>query len=802
MWSDIRIAIRGLGRSKGFAAAAALTLALGIAASTTIFSVVYGVLLRPLPYRDPGSLVLIQGEKAYSTGPRIMNFSAPELEPFAGAARAFSSIAMSGTTVLTYRSDVAVESVPTATVSGDFFATLGTAPVLGRVIADESDPNVVISHRLWLRLFGGSPDVLGRSLALSDAANERIYTIVGVMPATFQVPFARTDVWRTLAFARATGDQRVRELIVGGHEIYARIKDGVTFAAAQADAASVVDTQLKPHFTTSRIDMYAKVTPLDAYLRGTMGPTLWVLMGAVTLVLLVACANVANLILVRQTSRSREISVRLALGAPKGRLLAFLLTESTIVAAAGAAAGIAITVGAVRLLQWLQPAQIPRLDAIAADWPVLLFAAGSAILAVLLAALSPAILATRSDALQLLRTGSRAATSGRTVKWLRSGLVIGEIATSIVLIVGASLLGRSLIALLETDLGVNTDNVIAANLDMSPGPGRAIDDARRRQMVRDLEQRVAAHPAVRAVGVGLGVPPAGEMMRVSFIFSNGKTTDSHMVTAVLATPGYFRTLQIRLLAGRFFDQGDSATSQPVVIIDREAARRFFGSDNPLGRTLPLMNAERTIIGVVDHVKFTGIAAARDAVIYLPYEQQVFRVSVLFARTIGDPDAIAADLRSIVRSYDPGIAVPRIQSLDAFIADATAQPRFRTVLLASIAGIALMLAMIGLYGVIAYSTAQRTTEIGLRMAIGARRRDVMRLVLIEGARLAIAGILIGLGVAQWTGRLLASFLYGVTASDPVTIGGSAACLLIVALVATMVPAWRAARIDPASALRAE
>jgi ABC-type antimicrobial peptide transport system permease subunit len=240
----------------------------------------------------------------------------------------------------------------------------------------------------------------------------------------------------------------------------------------------------------------------------------------------------------------------------------------------------------------------------------------------------------------------------------------------------------------------------------------------------------------------------------------------------------------------------------VVIIDREAARRFFGSDNPLGRTLPLMNAERTIIGVVDHVKFTGIAAARDAVIYLPYEQQVFRVSVLFARTIGDPDAIAADLRSIVRSYDPGIAVPRIQSLDAFIADATAQPRFRTVLLASIAGIALMLAMIGLYGVIAYSTAQRTTEIGLRMAIGARRRDVMRLVLIEGARLAIAGILIGLGVAQWTGRLLASFLYGVTASDPVTIGGSAACLLIVALVATMVPAWRAARIDPASALRVE
>jgi putative ABC transport system permease protein len=801
MVADLRIAMRGLGRSTGFAAAATVTLALGIAATSTIFSVVYGVLLRPLPYADVSRLVLIQGEKAYSTGPRIMNFSAPELEPFAGAARAFSSIAMSGTTVLTYRGDTSAESVSAATVSGDFFATLGTPPLLGRVLGSEDDPNLVISERLWQRLFGGAPDVIGRSITLSDATHERIYMIVGVMPATFQLPFARTDAWRPLGYARVTGDQRVRELVVGGHEIYARIKDGLTFEQARSDAASVVDAVLKPHFTTSRIDMYAKVSPLDTHVRGAIGPTLWVLMGAVALVLLVACTNVANLILVRHTSRAREISVRLALGASKRRLLTFLLSESVIIAAAGAGIGIAIAFAAVRGLQWLQPAQIPRLDAVRVDLPVLLFAAACAAASVVLAAWSPAVLATRGDGAVLLRAGARS-TPGRSTRWLRSGLVIVEIATSIVLIVGASLLGRTLAALLATDLGVNTENVIAANLDMSPGPGRAIDETRRAQIVRELEDRLAAHPEVRAAGVGLGVPPTGEMMRVSFVFSNGRTTDSHMVTSVLATPGYFRTLQIRLLAGRVFDASDTAASAPVVIVNREAARRFFAGDNPIGRTLPVMNADRTIVGVVDNVKYTGIAAGPEGVIYLPYAQSAFRMAVLFARTAADPNAIAGDIRRIVGTYDAGIGVPRIQTLDAWIADATAQPRFRMVLLSAIAGIALVLAMVGLYGVVAYSTAQRTTEIGVRMAVGAQPTDVVRLVVTEGARLAVGGIAAGLALSWWLTRLLTSFLYGVSATDATTFAAAAASLLLIALAATFIPAWRAARIDPAVALRAE
>ncbi|MBY0492732.1 MAG: ABC transporter permease [Cyanobacteria bacterium] len=801
--SDLRIAARGLMRSKGFAIAGAITLALGIAATTTIFSVVYGVLLRPLPYRDADRLVVIQGEKAYSTGPRIMNFSAPELEPFVASAKAFSSIAFSGRSFLSLRNDSGVRGVPVATVSGEFFQTLGTNPIVGRVIGDEKEPVVVISERFWRQVFASSPDVLGQSVTLADGPTiERTYTIVGVMPAEFQVPDPRLDVWRTLAFARATGDGRIRELGVGGHQIYARLKEGVSLEAARADASATVDRVLKPHFTNSRIDMYAKTTPLSEFVRGTIGPALWVLMGAVTLVLLVACANVANLILARQTSRAREISMRLALGAPRGRLIACLMTEGAMLAVAGAVAGVAMAFGAIALLQYMEPSQVTRLDAVAVDLPVIVFASTVTMASALLASLSPAVLATRTDAASALRAGTRGVAAPGMVRWLRSALVVAEIATSIILIVGAALLARSLSALLNTDIGVNTENVIAANLDMAPRPGQPSDEARRRQIANDLQARLAALPTVSAVGIGSAVPPSLEQMRVSFILSNGKSSDSHMVTMVPASPGYFTALQIRLVAGRLFEDRDDALAEPVVIVSREAARRFFGNDDPLGRTLPLMGKQVTIVGVVDNVKYTGIASGPESVLYAPYAQQPVMMSVLFARTTGDPGQTAADIRRLIMSYDSAIGVPRLWTLNQWIADATAQPRFRTILLSSIAVITLCLAIIGLYGVIAYATSQRTSEIGLRIAIGAQRGDVIRLVLSEGARLAGAGIILGLAGSYWATQLLSSFLYGVTATDPAAFGAAAITLFFVALLATYLPARRAARIDPMTALRTE
>ena len=798
--SDFRIALRGLWRSKSFAIAAALTLALGIGATTTIFTVVYGVLLRPLPYRDADRLVVIQGEKDFSTGPRLMNYSAAELEDFTGSLRAFSSVALTGANGFTLRGADGVEPIGGSTVSGTFFDTVGTAPLIGRLLGDEAEPNIVISERMWRRRFGGQADVLGQTLSLSASANNiETYTIVGVLPWAFQYPTARTDVWRPLKYVRARNEGNVNNRNNGGSVFLGRLRDGVSIADARRDAAQANDV-LKPQFNASRADMRAKVTPIAEYVTGTIGPSLWILMGAVGLVMLVACANVANLILARQASRQRETSMRLALGAPRGRLIAYLLTESAIVAGAGGAAGIAITVGAIRLLQWMRPALLPRIDAIAVDLPVLAFAVAAAVLATLVAGLGPAIMSTRTDLLLAMRAASRSVVgaSGR----VRAALVVTEIAASIVLIVGAALLARSLAALVETDLGVNTERVMTAQLDL--GLGQTLPAERQVEIARTLRDRIAAMPQVSQVGYGSGLPPNSEYFRMSFVLNNRANTTStaHIITTVPASPEYFSVLQIPLLKGRFFTEADRPDAPPVGIVNRVTARQFFGEDDPIGQTIPFGKSSITIVGVVENVKYTGIANNGEGVLYRPFAQQPMRILIYVAKTTGEPSAIAADLRSIVRSYDPNISVGTVQPLTTWISDAVAQPRFRTVLLSSIAAITLLLAMVGLYGVVAYSTTQRTSEIGVRIAIGAQRADVVRLVLAEGTRLAALGIAVGMVGAYWATQVLATFLYQVTATDLTAFAGSAVALFAVALIATYLPARRAARVDPMSALRSE
>jgi putative ABC transport system permease protein len=799
--ADFRIALRSLLRSKGFALSAALTLALGIAATTTIFSVVYGVLLRPLPYADANRIVLIQGEKQFSTGPRIMNYSPSELEDFAGATRGFSSIAMSGVVSFTIRTDAGVEPLSGATVSRDFFPTLGTAPLLGRHLAGEVAPNVVISERLWRTHFAAAAAVLGKPLTIADRENiVRTYTVVGVLPREFQYPHARTDVWRTLEFTRSIDERNVSNRNAGGYFFVARLRDGVSLEQARQDAARAIDV-LKPHFNPSREDMRSVVVTMPAHISGAIGPALWILLGAVGLVLLVACANVANLILARQASRTKEVSLRLALGAPRGRLMTYLLAESTLIGVAGGTIGVLISFGAIRLLQWIQPAQLPRLDAVAVDLPVLMFAAAVAVVTSLAAGCGPAVLATKTDALLVMRSGSRGST-GTMARRARSALVVTEIAISIVLLVGAGLLARSLAALLDTDLGVNTENVMTAQLDLALG--RTVTAGRQIEIAEGLAARVRSIPSVSSVGFGTGLPPAGEYMRVSFVLRNAANdgTEAHMVTSVPASPGYFDSLQIRLLKGRLFTDADSATAPLSVILNREGAKRFFGDEDPIGRTLPFGKQQLTVVGVVENVRYTGVAGPNESAIYRPFGQSPFRLVTLVARTSGDPDRIAAELRQVIRTYDPDISIGLIQPLSGWVSSAVAQPRFRALMLSAVAAITLLLAMVGLYGVIAYSTAQRTAEIGVRMAIGAQRSDVVRMVLGEGTRLAVAGVVIGMIAAYWSARLLTTFLYGVSTTDLAAFGGSAIGLFVVALVATYVPAARAARVDPAVALRAE
>jgi putative ABC transport system permease protein len=797
---DFRIAARGLLRAKGFAFAGALTIALGVAATTTIFSVVYGVLLRPLPYRDADRLVVIQGEKEFSTGPRMMNYSAGELEAFSGALRSFSSVALTAASGFTLRSEAGPEPISGANVSGTFFDTMGTAPLLGRLLGDEAEPNVVISERMWRQRFNSRADVLGQSITFTASGDAlQRYTIVGVLPFAFQYPHPRTDVWRPLGYVRAINEGNVNNPNAGGYYFIARMRDGVTMTEAQRDATQANEV-LKPHFANSRIDLRAKVVSMREWVTGTIGPALWILMGAVTIVMLVACANVANLILARQASRQRELSMRLALGAPRGRLVGYVLAESVMIAGVGGAAGVGITIGAIRLLQWLRPSQLPRIEAIAVDVPVLLFALIGAAAAALAAGLGPALIATRTDAVLAMRSASRTVV-GSSAR-VRSALVVIEIAASIVLLVGAALLTRSLVALIDTDLGVDTGNVLAAQIDL--GLGRTLPPERQAQIAAALRERIAQLPAVREVGYGSGLPPNGEYLRTSFVLNNSANTnsESHIVTTVPSSAEYFRVLQIPLLRGRLFTEADDATAPPVAMVNRVAARQFFGNDDPVGRTIPVGKASITIVGVVENVKYTGVGNAPEGVLYRPFAQQPMRIVVLVAKTTGDPAAVAADLRSIVRGYDAGIGFGSVQPLTTWVSDAVATPRFRAVALSSIALITLVLAMVGLYGVIAYSTSQRTGEIGVRIAIGAQRGDVIRLVLGEGARLAGIGIGLGMIGSYWATRVLAAFLYGVTPSDPAAFAGSAIALLSVALLAAYLPARRASLIDPTTALRAE
>ena len=796
--ADLEIALRILRRSRGFAAAGILTLGLGIAAATTIFSVVYGVLLRPLPYRDPSALVVIQGEKQFSTGPRIMNFSAPEVEEFAAATRAFAAIASSSSNSYTMRTAAGVEPVSVAIVSARFFATLDTPPLIGNTIDGSRAPAVVISERLWRRHFGGAADAIGKPLTLTDREYiSRTFTVAGVMPHAFQYPASRTDVWRSLDEARGGGDTPLLNRNAGGHFFVARRRPGVTHAAAEADAARANDV-LAPHYATSRVGMRSKVITLEEYVTGHIGPSLWLLLGAVIIVLVVACANVANLILARQVSRSKEIAVRLALGSSRARLLGFVMIESIVIGAAGGAAGIAAAALAIRVLRSLEVTWLPRLESIIIDWPVMVFAAVVSMTAAIAAGLLPAVLAARSDGHIAARTARGAS---RLARRLRSGLVVAQIAASLVLLVGATLLTRSLVNLINTDLGVATTNVVAARLDLALG--RSVSAARQAEVAEELRTRVATIPSVRAAGFGAGMPPDGEFLRYSFVLASdaqGSPT-SHMVTGVPAGPGFFETLQIPLISGQTFDAATGADVR-TAILSREAARRLFGANDPIGRTLPLGSDRVTVIGVVGDVKYTGLANEAGAVLYLPFDQSPVRVVILLARADGDSAMVSAQMRQVIATYDPDISISGVQPLRGWVADAAAEPRFRAGLLAAIACLTLLIASVGLYGVIAYTTAQRTTEMSVRVAVGARPADIATLVIWEGARLALAGIAAGLAAAYFVTSSLAAFVFGLAPNDPLSFATASAALLAVAVLASWIPARHAARVDPVLALRAD
>ena len=793
---DLRYAARTLGRTPAFTAVAALTLALGIGANTAMFSVVYGILLRPLPYRDAGRLALIQREQDLSGAHRPVTelfFSQADIEAWRSGLRTFEATAVYSTEVAALATDQGSDVVDTAVVSGTFFSTLAGPIAAGRPLdrSDDLTPTIVISDRLSRVLFASPQDAVGRRLTLSS----RAYTIAGVADPRFQFPTAKTDAWIP------SGYMRTVNVRCCWFRMFGRLKPGAAVGEAAAEAATLTKAS-SPADSAARSDRRATVVILRDQIVGGVRAALLVLFAAVGLVLLVACVNIVNLLLARQVARSRDAAIRRALGASRGRLVSQSLAEVAVLASIGVAMGVVLAFQSVRVLQRWQPPGVPRLDAVHVDGKALLFSIGIAVLATIAAGVLPAWRSAASTA--ALTSGAAAAAGAPGNRRVRRVLCAAELAVSLVLLVGATLLGRSLVRLMSTDLGVTTDHVVTASLNLALGARPT--DAQTLDPVERVIDRIATLPGVRAVGAGTSLPPNASRVRLT-LRPVGDAV-GYQASGVAATPGYFRALGIRLVAGRLFTEEDDDTRPQVMIMSADTAKRFFGDGNPIGRTTTLPTsrngvngqAEMTLVGVIANVKYAGLDVAADDAVYRPFRQQTWPSPFLVAQTATDPQTFAGTLRREIGAVDRGMVVADVRPLDAVVADAAAQPRFRTVLLASIAALALAMAIVGLYGVVAYSVAQRTKEIGIHMALGARGADVLQMVLREGVALAAAGIAGGLAMSAAATRTLEGLMYGIAPTDAASYVLASAGLFGVALVASYLPARRATKVDPLVALR--
>ena len=805
---DVRWALGDLTRRPGQVVVLVVTIGLGIGATTTLFSVVYGVLLRPLPYPDPDRLVVVEAARELASVIVPGNFSAAELQDWIDHSRAFSSIAMHGSESLTISTPQGLERVPARTVSADFFRTLGLPMALGRALGGDRDPVIVVSHGFWVRHLAADPTVIGRSLTFGEQA----FTIVGVAPPALQFPSAAVDVFTPMGFTATVNPARFSNRNRGGFQVFARLGPGITLAQANDDVANV-SAVLEPHYSEFRRGTRVRISPLLTYVTGvsdTFGhrtsvrPALLLLFAAVGLALLAACANAANLMLTSHTARTREWAVRAALGASRRRLLTQSLAGSAAIAVAGSVTGLALAVGAVRVLGYLEPSHLPRLADVVVDGPVLAFAGVLMVATILLTGLVPAYRAAGVDVQDRLRATSRTQSDGRHARRLRAALVVSEVAFGVVLLVGASLLGRSLWRLMVTDLGVQTDNVLTAFVDLSLAQ---MPPPRQRLVVSTLVERAAALPGVSAAGVGVGLPPNSLFMRRNFAHRNpvDGRLEPHVVNVVPATPRYFDALGIRVISGRGITPADAEGAQAVMIITEDAARRYFGNRDPVGLSLPVGFEDGSpvvIAGVVNDVRYTGIDTPLEPVIYVPFAQQPFGLFHVALRIDTDPSAIAADLRALIRQVDSQASIVSVRTMDQVLAEATAQPRFRAMYFAGLAALVVLTAAVGISGVISYAVSQRTAEIGVRVAVGARPHDIFALVLRGGAVLGVTGAAIGIALASVMSRLLESMLFGIAPTDLVSYVTVASALVVISLVASYLPARRAMRVDPIVALRAE
>ncbi|HVN09677.1 MAG TPA: ABC transporter permease [Patescibacteria group bacterium] len=812
LWQDIRFGLRMLRASPAFTLVAVLTLALGIGANTAIFSVVDAVLLRSLPFPDSSRLVAIT-RVDLRNGESVRALSYPDFEDLRSGSHTLESAALYNEDSFTLTASGEPVHLRAGVASADLFRVLGISAQLGRTFLREEDaPDArvaMLSDHLWRQRFAADPSVLGRTVTL----NGRNYSIVGVLPPGIQFPLddpRPLDVWTTIAVYRVTsdGDKPVTEQR-GSHFLLAigRLKPGVTIPQANAEFSAISASLARQYPDTNAHLAMRPESALDA-LVGDVRPALWILLGAVGLVLLIACANVANLLLARATVRQREVAVRAAMGAARSRILRQLLTESLLLAVAGAIPGTLLAVWATRLLATLNADQIPRLANASVDWSALSFTLAATLSTAVIFGLIPALQASRFNLTGSLREGGRG--GGETVRHvrLRNLLVVSEISLALMLLVGSGLLLHSLLNILRVPPGFDPHGLIAFDLDL-PGTryGKPEQSA---QFFRELLPRLRALPGVESASAVMPLPFSDNSLRTSFQIEGRPVPKSEEPYTQLRCVGqeYFRTMRIPLVSGRAFSATDTRDANKVIIINQTLAKKFFPNENPLGKRIKPGASDssdepmREIVGVVGDVKHRTLWRAPDPEVYIPYDQLAFGAMTIVVRAAGDPHSLLSAIRAQVIGLDPELPLYGVRTLEEYISGTVAQRQFTALLLALFAGIALVLAGVGLYGVMSYGVAQRTHEIGIRVALGAASEDVLRLVVGQGLRLTALGLALGALAALAASRLLAKMLFGVSGADPLTFAVVAVVFLAIAVAACYVPARRAARVDPLVALRYE
>ena len=809
-WQDLRFGARTLRRSPGFAAVAILTLALGIGANAAIFSVVNAVLLRPLPWREPDRAVMIWSKWTAFNKTWV---ASGEVVDYRRRSRTLAEIAAWGDGQVNLTGDGEPERVASANVTANLFSVLGVQPMIGRHFSAAEDvPNgpdvAVLGFGLWQRRYVSDPSIVGRTILI----NGRPFEVLGVMPPDFVLPTdfqnpEPTQLWTPLQMDPASTDH-------GSHGFYAagRLQPGATVEQAAAELGGIARALTREGFYPVQMQFDTVVLSLTDEVVGNVRRAVWLLFGAVGFLLLIACANVANLLLARAEARQREIAVRSALGAAGWRVLQQLLTESLVLSAMSAVVGLALAYAGVRFLAWWNPANIPRVAGVSLDARVLIFTAAVALLTSIIFSLVPALRAMRTDLTDSLKEGGQNASTGGARQRFRNVLVVVEMALAVILLVGAGLMLRSLWALQRVPLGFDPTGVVTMRVALP-----AASYEKPEQVVlffQQLMERVQQLPGVRAAGAARSLPLGSTIGDFGLMVDGYQPPPGTNAKGdwQIVTNGYLEAMGERVVRGRGFLPSDTTDGMLVALINEELARLYWNGRDPIGGRMKIGgNPDRpyvTVVGVVANVRHNGIADVVKEKFYIPHTQWhravgfPIRAMTLVIRTDGDPSMLVGPTRQAVRSLDPSIPVANVRTMEHVVGASLSTPRFTGILLGSFAVLALVLSAIGIYGVLSYLVNRRTREIGIRVAIGAGRGEVLRLVLRDGMVLALVGVAVGVGVAIFASRVMAGLLHEVSPLDPLTFSVVGVVLAAVAFAASLVPAWRATRVDPVIALKAE